>query len=219
MLLTAGTAVFVGMTYFWNSGETAATGEGHGTGGSAADSAIPGPVAAANRLKVGIFLSDYTANGPHWIPNNYGWKDQLIPVRALRDPSIELFPVVEPGTASNPDLARLLSTNFPGKAPIDASSAQDIEKLDVLVAQAAHNVPWEVQQAVLAAVHDGVGFLNRGFMTVTPGYTPLYGSLSGMDEVRYGWSNNYDLLKCEIVGDHPLLGDLARQTGKTVMIE
>jgi hypothetical protein len=89
----------------------------------------------------------------------------------------------------------------------------------VLVAQAAHNVPWEVQQAVLEAVHSGVGFLNRGFMTVTPGYTPLYGSLSGMDEVYYAWSRNYARLKCEIVGDHPLLGDLAGQTGKTMMIE
>jgi RNA polymerase sigma factor (sigma-70 family) len=215
MLLTAGTAVFVGVGYFSNSGETASIVGDHG----AAEIAAPSPTVAADRVKVGIFLSDYTANGPHWIPGNYGWKDQLIPVRALRDPSIELIPVVEPGTASNPDLARILSSNFSGKAPIDGSNAQDLEKLDVLVAQAAHNVPWEVQQAVLAAVHDGVGFLNRGFMTVTPGYTPLYGSLSGMDEVRYGWSKNYDRFKCEIVGNHPLLGDLAGQTGKTMMIE
>jgi RNA polymerase sigma factor (sigma-70 family) len=215
LLLTTGAAVFVGITYFWNSGDTATAPDAQSTAPIASGAATPG----SNRIKVGVLLSDYTANGPHWIPNNYGWRDQLLPVRALRDPSIELIPVVEPQTATHPDLARLLSTNFPRKTPIDGSSAQDLEKLDVLVAQAAHNVPWDVQQAVLQAVHDGMGFLNRGFMTVTPGYTPLYSSLSGVDNVVYGWSNNYDQLKCEIVSGHPLLGDLAGQTGKTIMIE
>ncbi|MGD0768842.1 MAG: sigma-70 family RNA polymerase sigma factor [Tepidisphaeraceae bacterium] len=219
LLLTSGAAVFVGITYFGNSNDTAAAPDAHGGAPIAADTATPGSPAGSNRIKVGILLSDYTANGPHWISTRYGWKDQLIPVRALRDSSIEVIPVVEPGTAANPELARILSTNFPRKTPIDASNAQDLEKLDVLVAQAAHNVPWNVQQAVLQAVHDGLGFLNRGFMTVTPGYTPLYSSLSGVDNVCYGWSNNYDPLKCEIVGDHPLLGDLAGQTGKTIMIE
>ncbi|MGD0464338.1 MAG: sigma-70 family RNA polymerase sigma factor [Tepidisphaeraceae bacterium] len=212
LLLVTASTVFVLKSSQSDSDQTPAASE---NGRAAPVTAIP----VSDRIKVGIYLSDYTANGPHWITSNYGWSDQLIPVRALRDPSIELIPVVEPETATRPELARLLSINFPHKTPIDGSNPEDLEKLEVLVAQAAHNVPWNVQQAVLRAVHDGVGFLNRGFMTVTPGYTSVYASLSGMEDVSYGWSNNYMRLKCEIVGDHPLLGDLAGQKGKTIMTD
>ncbi|HEY1923131.1 MAG TPA: sigma-70 family RNA polymerase sigma factor [Tepidisphaeraceae bacterium] len=216
-LLVGGSAVFVLKSTIWNS-ESSPAAETQQPASLAA-AASDGSVAPADRIKVGIYLSDYTAHGPHWIPSDYGWIDQLEALHGLRDPSIELIPVVEPETASNPDLARILSANFPREAPVDGSSVQDLKKLDVIVSQAAHNVPWEVQQAMLQAVHDGVGFLNRGFMTVTPGYTPLYASLSGVDDVVYGWSNNYRQLKCEVVGNHPLLGDLAGQTGKTMLIE
>jgi hypothetical protein len=218
LLLVTGSTVFVLKNFSSDSGQLPAASEANGS--ASIDSASPlGAVPAADRIKVGIYLSDYTANGPHWITSNYGWGDQILPVRALRSPAIELIPVVEPGTATHPELARLLSVNFPHKTPVDASNSRELETLDVLVAQAAHNVPWNVQQAALEAVHHGVGFLNRGFMTVTPGYTSAYGSLSGMEEVRYGWSNHYMQLKCEIVGDHPLLGDLAGQKGKSIMAE
>jgi RNA polymerase sigma factor (sigma-70 family) len=217
LLLVGGSTVYVLKTTIWSSDSSTAADPQQPS--LVAAGAPAGTVASADRIKVGIYLSDYTASGPHWIPSNYGWADQLVPVHALRDPSIELIPVVEPDTATNPDLARILSANFPREAPVDASNVQDLKKLNVIVSQAAHNVPWDVQQAMLQAVHDGVGFLNRGFMTVTPGYTPLYASLSGVDNVVYGWSDGYHKLKCEIVGNHPLLGDLAGQTGKTMLIE
>jgi RNA polymerase sigma factor (sigma-70 family) len=175
------------------------------------------PVAAADRIRVGIYLSDYTATGPHWIPQNYGFGDQVKPVRALEDPSIDLEPVVEPGTEDTPQLARLLNSNFPGKKPLDSASLEDLQTLDVLVAQAAHNVPAGTQTAIHEAVHQGLGFLNRGFMTVQPGFTPLYGDLAGMKAVNYGY--NMGPVECEIVGDSPLLGDLSGHVGKTMMIE
>jgi RNA polymerase sigma factor (sigma-70 family) len=175
------------------------------------------PVAAGDVIRVGIYLSDYTATGPHWIPNNYGFGDQVKPIAALKDPSIDLEPVVEPGTEDTPQIARLLNSNFPGKKPLNSASLEDLQTLDVLVAQAAHNVPQGTQTAIHEAVHEGLGFLNRGFMTVRPGYTPLYGDLAGMRPVNYGY--NLGPVECEIVGDSPLLGDLAGHVGKTMMIE
>jgi RNA polymerase sigma factor (sigma-70 family) len=213
----AGLAV-VAKVYLSNSQEASPATPAADVAAAAAPQAVQAePVNSRDKIRVGIYLSEYTASGPHWIPENYGYQDQIRPVQALRDPSIDLVPVVEPATEDRPTLARLLRMDFPGKTPLNSANLDDLETLDVLISQAAHNVPSGTQTAIHQAVRDGVGFLNRGFMTVQPGFNSLYGDLSGMQAVNYGF--NYGPIECTIVGDSPLLGDLAGHVGQTMMIE
>src|SRR2546425_269907 len=64
----------------------------------------PSPTSKLARIKVGVIVSEFTATGPHWLAKPYGFASVQRIVRELRDPSLELIPLIEPGTQDQPDL-------------------------------------------------------------------------------------------------------------------
>ena len=72
------------------------------------------PAAQLPRIKVGVIVSEFTASGPHWLAKSYGFASVQRMVRELRDPSLELIPLIEPATQEEPDLKDELRKDFPG---------------------------------------------------------------------------------------------------------
>jgi RNA polymerase sigma factor (sigma-70 family) len=166
------------------------------------------PVASANpgAIKVGILVSDYSANSP----NDNGVKNGYLPLavmlRALDDPSLDRFAVIEPGTAQNADLARIVGTYFPPNHMIDGADAEALRNLDVLVCPISINMRDEVLSAFIRAVSDGVGILNQCATGCNrPGMSEPVNAINGM--TRFGcFYNNTGAIDCTIVGaDHPLM--------------
>jgi hypothetical protein len=206
-LLTAGAAVLVVRSYLWSGGSE----DLPEASNAPAPTAPTGP-----QIEVGILLSDFSANGPHRQANKYGYQTQLRDVKPLRDPSIHLIPIIEPNTRNKGQLPRILSQNFPGETPIDVTDLDAMRKIDVLSAVAAANLSDDVIQAITQRVREGMGFLQRQPGYITPGYTPEINDLCGFTDGVFGW--NPTSVDCEIVGNHPLLGDLAGQIGKTISL-
>jgi hypothetical protein len=205
-LITIGAAIFVVESYLipGDNGESAA-----GPGGTPV-------VVNPDQIRVGVYLSDFSATGPHRQAQPYGYQAQLRAVHTLRDGSIRLIPVIEPGSARRAGLPRVLSANFPGEAPLDASKASDLQKIDVLVATAAANVPDSVTSAISERVRQGMGLLQRQFGYLTPGYNGQTSELNGFGRATFGWSATP--VDCEVVGSHPLLGDLSGKVGQTISL-
>jgi len=208
--VTLGAAVFVVKWYVWppDDGETSVTEQ----------NASPEATPRTDQIQVGVLLSQFTATGPHRGASPYGYPIQLRAERTLHDPSIHLIPVVEGNSARRDPLRKLLADEFPDTAPLDAAKLSDLRKLNVLVATSAANVPDNVQRAIDQSVHQGMGLLQRQLGYLTPGYNnhSLVNELCGYDVATFGW--NPKPVDCEIVGNHPLLGDLAGQTGKTISL-
>jgi hypothetical protein len=165
-------------------------------------------------IKVGILLSAFTANGPHWQRQPYGYAPQVRIISALQDPSLRLIPVIEPHTADHEELARILSLYFPMEAPLDASSVDDLKQLDVLVAPGQPDMTASVLASIDESVTNGLGLLQHGLGFVSPGFTPQIERLTGVANGIRGWSPNP--IPADIVGAHPLLGDLSGQFGKKI---
>ena len=204
-LITAGAAFFVVKSYLWSGNSEDLPAEPT----SAAAAPATGP-----QIQVGIFLSDFSATGPHRQARPYGYQTQLRVVKSLRDPSIHLIPVIEPNTARKGQLPRLLAQNFPGESPIDATNLDEMRKLDVLSATSSGNLPENVINSITQRVREGMGFLERQPGYITPGYNAETNDLCGFTDGVFGWSPNS--VECEVVGNHPLLGDLSGLTGKTI---
>jgi hypothetical protein len=206
LLVTMSAAVFIVAWYVWPEGS-----DQNGVSGEQSQSAPAG-----EGIQVGVFLSGFTATGPHRSTRAYGYQTQLRPVKSLRDPSIHLIPVVEPGFTRRPGLLRILSEDFPGETPLDAGNLQDLRKLDVLVATSVANVPNDVIPPIMTRVREGMGLVQRQFGYLTPGYDSQMNDLCGFTDGVFGW--NASPVPCEVVGNHPLLGDLAGQIGKTITL-
>ncbi|MGD0464337.1 MAG: hypothetical protein ABSB74_17780 [Tepidisphaeraceae bacterium] len=209
-LVTLGAGIFVVAWYLWpeGSGQTAP----EVVQNQPASAANPG----ANQIQVGLFLSNFTATGPHRSDKPYGYETQLRPVKLLRDPSIHLLPVIEPRTRGGAEMTKVLWQNFPGVTPLDASRVEDLGKLDVLVATAAADVPDEVLKSIDQSVRQGMGLVQRQLGYITPGYTPQIDELCGFSVGTFGW--NARAVECEVVGNHPLLGGLAGKLGATIQV-
>jgi hypothetical protein len=205
-VITIGAAVFVVRSFLLPDD----------AGQSPAGPSAPAAVAGPEQIQVGIYLSNFSATGPHRQATPYGYDAQLRALHSLHDPSIHLVPVVEAGTARKGPLARLLTQNFSGASALDASKPTDLEKLDVLVATAAANVPDNVVAAIDSRVREGMGLLQRQFGYLTPGYNSQASELNGFKKATFGWSATP--VDCEIVGSHQLLGDLSGKLGQTISI-
>jgi hypothetical protein len=161
----------------------------------------------ATRVKVGVYLSHYSATGPSWIGRPYGYTSQVAQLRHLKMPELDLYPFVEPGTETDPELAKRLRSHFPGKRPLDITKAADIRTVQVLVTNHSPNVAPEALDAIETAVRDGgVHLITRATGVVTPGWNEQTTRLSGLTSCQYGW--NPQPVECEVVTPHPLLGSL-----------
>jgi RNA polymerase sigma factor (sigma-70 family) len=161
-------------------------------------------------IRVGILLSQFTAEGPHYTQPPYGYKDGYLQLfRALRTESnLEVVPIIEPGSEKDADLAAILKSGFRGKTPIDGSRKEQLMTLDVIACPRVWNETPVVLNAIRAAVRDGKGLLvMAGFALHTPGIgTPPVDELNGLKEGL--WEYCSDGADCQIAQPHPLLGNL-----------
>jgi hypothetical protein len=91
-----------------------------------------------------------------------------------------------------------------------------MQTLDVLCATSAADLRQDALTAIIHHVRDGMGFLERQPGYITPGYDAQTNSLCGFADGVFGWSPN--AIECEVVGKHPLLGDLSGQIGRTITL-
>jgi RNA polymerase sigma factor (sigma-70 family) len=161
-------------------------------------------------IRVGIVISQFTAQGPHYTQLPYGYKDGYLQLfRALRTESnLEIFPIIEPGSENDGELAATLKSGFRGKTPIDGSRKDQLMTLDVIACPRVWNETPQVINAIRAAVWDGKGLLvMAGFALHTPGIgTPPVDELNGLKEGI--WEYCSDGADCQISQPHPLLGTL-----------
>ena len=165
------------------------------------------PASAPNRVKVGVYLSHFSATGPSWLNRPYGYTSQVTQLRHLKGPELDLYPFVEPGTETDADLAKRLRSHFGTKRPLDITRAADIRTVQVLIVNYSPNVAPEALDAIETAVrHGGVHLVTRAIGAVTPGWNEQTTRLSGLTSAQYGW--NPQPVDCEVVTPHPLLGSL-----------
>jgi hypothetical protein len=163
----------------------------------------------ARQLHVGLYISKNTGDRID------GYSVQI--VNELSRGKYDLVPILEPGTASEPAIARLLTTWFAGKTPLDVTKAESLKALDVIVAPRIWFLPDDARAAIEAAVTDGTGLLARnGLGCMEPGSGEEVSRLSGFSESQFGY--NAHPMACEMLAPHPLLGKLSGQTAKTIMI-
>jgi RNA polymerase sigma factor (sigma-70 family) len=169
-------------------------------------------------IRVGIILSQFTAQGPHNNQLPYGYKDGYLQLfRALRTESnIEVVPIIEPARAEDPDLLATLQAEFRGKPPLDASNLKQLMPLDVIAAPRVWNETPDVLNAIQAAVRAGKGLLVvAGIGLETPGMgIPPVDQLNGLKEGI--WEYCSEGADCQITQPHPLLGNL--KTGDSVSL-
>jgi predicted DNA-binding protein (UPF0251 family) len=175
---------------------------------------VPAP---AGPIRVGILVSEFTATGPHYTSNTYGYTHKSMVV-ALRDSSTELYPIIEPGTQSDAKIASIIRTDFAGRTPIDGSRVEQLSTLNVIASCRGCDMRPEVLDAMESAVRDdGIGLLIwSGLATVTPGHNPQVDHLNGLQEGQYGW--NSKAVECQVVAAHPILGKLSDNIGVTAQL-
>ncbi|HEY7090058.1 MAG TPA: sigma-70 family RNA polymerase sigma factor [Tepidisphaeraceae bacterium] len=166
-------------------------------------------------IKVGVILSDFTANTRIGSDAPFGYVNQLRILPELRDTGIECCPVIEPGTETSPALATILNRDFAGKIPVNGYDAVALGQLDVIAGSQLFALRDEMISAITDAVSSGTGLLYRqAFGDSLPGYSTEILRLHGLEQADFGkdlpWRKP---ISCEIVGDHPILGSLAGRHG------
>ncbi len=155
------------------------------------------------RLKVGVIVSKSTATGFTWVNAPYGYVHAAI-ASPLQRKEIDLYPIIEPGTGDDPEVARVCRNISPNNKPLDGSKAGQLKTLDVIVSHRASNMRGEVLDAMIEAIRGGVGFLSSStFGVVTPGYEdPRVGALL-LGRPSYYWNSR--TFRGKIVASHPIL--------------
>ena len=191
-----------------------------------ADPAAPAPASVtpstrpsdAPKIKVGVFLSHYTANGPNWTGKGWGYNSQVRILREMKSPELKLYALIEPGSEKQPDLLAKLGTHFATRPKLLVTDVPAMRQLDVIVANCVNNVPDDALAALETVVGEGKGLFVRCVMgDFEPGFTPQVARLHGLVDGAYAW--NKDPVEAEIVGAHPILGTLSGKTGTTMLVK
>jgi hypothetical protein len=165
------------------------------------------------KLKMGILVSEFTATGPHAGAQPYGYAHAAI-AGEMKDDSIVLIPVIDPGSESEAGLAEAIKENFPeseGKV-LNGGDAEALKSLDVIVLAAVPNLKDEVIDAVSGVVSEGMPLLVVGRCgNLNPGYkNPKIAELVGMSSARFGWTRGQG--KAQVVAkDDSLIKDLGAE--------
>ena len=173
----------------------------------------------AEPIKVGIILShemaimDLLADGQtvQKTPAPWGYKHSALITKELKSRTIQLIPVIEPGTETDPPLAQILQRQFAGIAPINGHDAAELGTLNVLVAAQVWAATPEMLAAANQAVNNGLGLLIRqAFGDWRPGFTPDVLRLHGLKDGGYARTTPWNKpIPAEIIGEHPILGTLS----------
>jgi hypothetical protein len=169
---------------------------------------LPTQPTTAPQLHVGLYLSKMT--GDDW-----GYSIQI--VGELSRGGFDLVPILEPGSASVPEIQKLLGLWFKGKTSVSASDADALKKLDVIVAPRIWLIPDRARIAIESAVRNGTGLLARnGLGSWFPRRGPDIARLNGFTDSSFGYSAKP--MECEFIGSHPILGTLSGQIGKSIQL-
>ena len=162
--------------------------------------------------RVGLTISHFSATGPSWISNNYGYNQQRVyeVFRMLDEANFDVYAVIEPQTELLGELPALLRSVRLQNKLIDATDAAALKKLDVIFAFSPANLDAQVLASLKKAITEGVGLVTaRDFGTVTPGYgDPGVAAITGLPGATHAWkggSTRYSY----VIGTHPILGDVA----------
>jgi RNA polymerase sigma factor (sigma-70 family) len=139
-------------------------------------------------------------------------------LRELKAPDVELIPLVEPGGDADPAFAAALERNFPGKRPQLVTDVEVLRHCNVIVAAAVCFPTPEALSAIEDAVGCGTGLVIRqclggdhfGYANPTVRRLRLVGDCEP-DAIRPVGSGH-----AEVIGSHPILGDLSGQLGTTI---
>jgi RNA polymerase sigma factor (sigma-70 family) len=171
------------------------------------------PITAKTRthsgpLRVGILVSHATATKPAETTQPASHRLTDVAVKALHDPSMDLYAVIEPGTAKLPDMVEVLAEHFEAGHVIDGADPRALATLDVLVTFATTNMRPEVLKAMREAVTGGVGYLRvQDLGCASPGRGEDINSLLGISRIGCFWRPLRT--KCQVVApEHPLLAGL-----------
>lgn len=172
---------------------------------------------SAPKIKVGVYLSHYTANGPNWTGKGWGYNSQVRILREMKTPGLELYALIEPGSEKQPDLLAKLNTHFKTRPKLDVTDPSALRQLDVIVANAVNNVPDAALTALETVVGEGKGLFIRCVLgDFEPGFTPQVCRLHGLSDGAYAW--NREPVEAEVVASHPILGTLSGRTGSTLRV-
>lgn len=161
---------------------------------------------ATGGRRVGVYLSKTTGT-------EVGYSCQM--TGDLLNQGMEVIPLLEPGSDSEPAVKKLLGVYFRGQQPLDVTRTDDLKTLDVIVAPRIWMLPEAARSAIEETVRAGTGLLVRnGMGCMEPGSGEAVSRLSGFDESSFGY--NAHPMECEVIAEHPLLGTLKPGTSVTI---
>jgi hypothetical protein len=159
------------------------------------------------RVRVGVTISEYSANGPSRNGQPVGLPHARIVIDALQGPRFDLIPIVEKGTRQQGDTKTLMDHYFENKPWIDMNDADALSRLDVLFVVNCPNMKQDSLDAIEKAVKSGVPLIaGSWFGYMNPGYTDQVTRLHGMDKAAFGRA--FHQVKTKVMKSHPLLGTL-----------
>lgn len=196
---------------------------GAATTGAVARTAGTVPSAAGaprGPVKVGVYVSFRTGTAKATATGQRNWQQQFRIAEEMRDASLELIPLVEPGTERDPDMATRLTGAFGNKPVVDVTRVEELRKLDVIVAASVCYPTDAALAAIDAAVHDGTGLIVRQCLGGDDnGYLrPVVRRLRLLDDAAADALLPVRDSDATVVGNHPLLGRLAEQPNRTIKI-
>ena len=176
----------------------------------------------AGKINVGVLVSLQTATRNN-TTDRRTWNQLRIVDELANATDLALFPLIEPGSESDPQLAHKLELYFPNKKPIDASDADAVATMDVVVACAACFAKDEVLVAFDKAVHQGTGIMVRqclggddnGYRRPPVRHFRLL-SDNFMPDAIISTKHDKDVV---VLTSHPLLGTLSGHTDASFLAE
>ncbi len=171
-----------------------------------------------NALKVGLLMSHFTATGPSWRGEPYGYEHQASEEFAavLDQMNFDVYAIIEPGTAAKSALPRILAKTGLRDKTIELTDLPALLNLNVIVIKKCNNAIPEMVGALRQAVESGVGIVDiGGFGRVTPGYNAEIEDFYGVSNT--GYSYYLEAIDAPVLQQHPILGDL--KPGDTIGID
>jgi RNA polymerase sigma factor (sigma-70 family) len=163
-------------------------------------------------IRVGVFISAHSGLSRPMEMN--AWYQQFQIMEEFADATdIEFFPMIEPGTADQPQQKRLVGKYFPGRAALDVMDTAALKGLDVIIGSMVHEPQVAALESIDRAVSDGTGlFVRRCLGSCKPGMSnPSARRLTGLaTTTRFAQSSGP--VECMVVGAHPILGSLSGRT-------
>ncbi|MCX7047778.1 MAG: hypothetical protein NTX50_20120 [Candidatus Sumerlaeota bacterium] len=123
-------------------------------------------------IKVGVFASLYSAEGPSWWDGAKVGFNHLSVAGSFKDPKYELYAIIDPDTDKDPKLLAELRKYGLTYRWIEGTDVAALSQLDVMISGSWHvNISWDVLDALVVAVHEGVCLVNCGhFGLIRPAY-------------------------------------------------